>query len=110
MSAKTLNDQMSAINALVALAEWFGHLPVARLEITTVVGPLGAFDGIEVSLHRRLGDFEQWRQALGISPSEIKLKDLTTCMALKGYAVFEGVVVELTGYGLPLPTLQAVAA
>lgn len=102
MAAGTLASQRQATEAAATIARVFPHLPGAVLQASRTYP-----DRLHVSLHDDLGDFEQWRAALGILPEWVDRKSQPGSMVLTATGRFAGVEVELTGYA---PLLQAVAS
>ncbi|WP_431999301.1 hypothetical protein [Streptomyces sioyaensis] len=90
----TLAAQAAALDAAAQLARVHGQLPGARIEVS-YVHPGRIF----VSLHNDLGEFEAWREALGILAADVRREDHTPGrMSLTATCTFAGVEIELTGY------------
>ncbi|MBC3988034.1 hypothetical protein H8N00_03785 [Streptomyces sp. AC563] len=81
-----------------------GHLPGAHISLSDTFP-----NQLDVSLHDDLGDFETWRQALGIAADTVTCTARARHMVLKARAAFAGATVELFGYApaLVLPEGEA---
>ncbi|MCR8574701.1 hypothetical protein [Streptomyces sp. Isolate_219] len=91
----TLATQMAALAAAEQLGRAHGYLPFARIEFSPYQP-----DVIQISLHENLGDFDQWRSALGIPHSAVDYKpNGPSRMYLQAAGEFAGVKVEITGFG-----------
>lgn len=96
----------SAAAALVSLTEMYANLPTPYVTLHTYE----AATTIKLQLDTPDG-FEQWRTALTVPTEAITLKSSTGDNWLVADAVFRGVEIRLTGYGIELaPDLPAVAA
>jgi hypothetical protein len=93
----TLSSQQTAADAVAAVFRLLGHLPGAAMQIDTIIP-----ERVDISLHDDLGDFEAWREALGIPPSAVTVRKSSSYFYLKAEGEFAGARVELVGFG---PTL-----
>jgi len=101
MGAGTLSEQRAELEAAATIARVFPHLPAAMIHAPHL------FPGrLEIALHDGLGDFEQWRVALGILPEWVTQGPQKGRIVLSATGRFAGVEVTLTGYA---PLLKAVA-
>lgn len=97
------SEQAPAAEALVALIQMFGHLP----------RPYIVIDREAAELYLQLespGDFEVWRTALQIAPSDVSIRQNTSRSWLKAQGVFRGVEVALAGFGLDAQAIGAEAS
>ncbi|NED73320.1 hypothetical protein G3I51_13405 [Streptomyces sp. SID9944] len=96
-----ISSQGDATDALVALIETFGHLPSAYIKIHA---PVRSFAPARLALQFDSPQaFELWRTALAVPPSGVALHAVSDeYVWLDAAAVFRGVRVELTGFGVPL--------
>lgn len=96
----TLAAQAIALDAAAQLARALGHLPGARVEVGHI------FPGqLCVSLHNDLGDFEAWREALGIPAADVHHKEYAPgAMCLTATSKYAGAEIELTGYATTIKT------
>ncbi|MEV5944494.1 hypothetical protein [Streptomyces sp. NPDC051994] len=103
-----LIDLSRPLAVLKELAAEFPLLPAPTIAVTTIYP-----NRLEMSFHDNFGDFEAWREALGIDPASVRhnLQSGDTTCVLHGTAVRDDVTVELIAYGpnVALPAL-AVAA
>ncbi|MFZ3494582.1 hypothetical protein ACODT5_15385 [Streptomyces sp. 5.8] len=97
-----LTEQAPAINALAALVEAHGHLPLPFISLYSSLGV--------VSLQLDTpAEFEAWRCALDIPPSVVTLHAYAGSTWLAATSLFLGVKLQLSGHGLPV-TVEQVAA
>jgi hypothetical protein len=108
---KTLADLTGPLATMRLLAAEHPDLPAPHIDVTPIYPNV-----LTLSLHHSLGDFEAWREALGITPDSVERKILgagTTAM-LEARTLFAGATVELVGHGpnfpVAAPELTAVAA
>ncbi|MFP3990690.1 hypothetical protein U9R90_25135 [Streptomyces sp. E11-3] len=101
---RTLGEQAPAVHALSALVETFGDLPSPHVSLYSVGAP-----HLPLQLQSPEG-FEAWRTALQIAPDTVVLKSFEGTVWLAANGVFDGVPVELTGYGLALSPAVVEAA
>ncbi|WP_331445811.1 hypothetical protein [Streptomyces xanthochromogenes] len=102
-----LLDLSRPMAVLQELGREFPLLPAPHVDINSIYP-----SQIRLSFHRSLGDFEAWREALGIDPAAVRQNtqsgDMT--LVLHGSATRDDVLIELTAYGPnPAMLLQAVA-
>ncbi|WP_327703617.1 hypothetical protein OG530_19195 [Streptomyces decoyicus] len=90
----TLAAQAVALEAAAQLARALGHLPGATVTVDRI------YPGqLCVGLHNGLGDFEAWREALGIPAADVCLKEFRAgAMYLKATGKYAGAEIELTGF------------
>lgn len=94
-----LGELGPVIKALALLSEAFPALPGSTIEVGKVVTRTTVGLGIYVNLHDSFADFEAWRAALGVAPSDIEHRPLVTVQTLRAYGAFHGVPVVVTAYG-----------
>lgn len=94
MNAPTLAAQQAAADALAHIFRNFGHLPAADIQLGTVY-----LDQVRISVHDGLGDFETWREALGLSAEEVEHRELPSSMSLAVSGAYAGAAVQLIGFG-----------
>jgi len=104
-SRPTITEQLTALQALAALAEMFGPLPSAYLVIHAPYS-VGFPARITMQLNTPQA-FEQWRAVLQIPAVEIDLHtcDQDTWMSTDTHA--HGVPLHVTGFGIGLTVEQA---
>ncbi|MFF2659304.1 hypothetical protein ACFVUH_18285 [Kitasatospora sp. NPDC058032] len=100
------STQVTAAGALLAVLSAHADLPAPDaglrqfFEPDTEI-PWGAW-GVRLSLHRGLGAFEQWREALDLDPSAIDSVECGTTGWLTAHGTSHGVPIEVNGfYSLP---------
>ncbi|MET8546729.1 hypothetical protein ABZW03_39855 [Kitasatospora sp. NPDC004799] len=101
-----VTDQINAASALLTILSAHADLPTPKpalhqfLQPNTGI-PWGAW-GVQLSLHRGLDTFEQWREALDLDPATTDNGENGTTRWLTAYGTHHGVPVEVTGfYTLP---------
>ncbi|MFJ9459173.1 hypothetical protein ACIRST_29310 [Kitasatospora sp. NPDC101447] len=96
----TAADQVNAVGALLALLTTHANLPAPDLHVklTAVPGTHEWAWGLYIALHEGLGQFEQWRAALGLDPAAIEQKHHGTTGWLIAPGTHCGVPVELYGF------------
>lgn len=99
-----LATSVAAVNALIAK-----HPLLPAEEIVP------SKHGVSVHLYGGLGDFEAWREALGIPVEEVQFNIRSgNGTSMRADTEFAGVTVALVGYSGPVPAdaalLKAVAA
>lgn len=82
--------------ALQVLAAESPLLPAAHIDINDIFPTR-----ITLSFHKDLGDFEAWREALGIDPGTVRhsLQSGDMTLVLTGFAVRDGITFQLMAYG-----------
>lgn len=100
MTAKTLADQLAALEALVVIGRTFAHMPAVTINLSPIYP-----DQIDLSIHDDIDAFEQWRAALGIAVEDVDYcqRPGRSHMHLKAKTTFARVTVELVGYAPALP-------
>ncbi|MER8004829.1 hypothetical protein [Streptomyces sp. NPDC094149] len=97
-----LATSVAAVNALIAKHPL---LPADEIRPSTA--------GVSVHLHGGFGDFEAWREALGIPIEEVSFRTNAAGTAMSADVEFAGVTVALLGHSGPMPAnpvqLKAVA-
>lgn len=97
-----LATSVAAVNALIAK-----HPLLPAEEIVP------SKNGVSVHLYGGLGDFEAWREALGIPVEEVAFHIRAEGTSMRADIDFSGVTVALVGYSGPVPAdaslLKAVA-
>ncbi|MFH8751075.1 hypothetical protein ACH4GK_31960 [Streptomyces rimosus] len=89
---RTLADQQAALDTAVVLARTFGHLPAAYIAVSPVYP-----SQIDIGLHEGLGDFETWREALGLPSGDVEYRTYGgVFLRVRGKSL--GANVEITGY------------
>lgn len=100
-----LLDLAASAAAMTALIAKHPLLPARDL--------VPSVDGIGVHLHDGLGDFEAWREALGIPVDEVVFRVGPHSTVMRADTTFAGVRVTVVGYSSPIaataPALKAVA-
>lgn len=102
----TLAQQTPAFDALAALTETFGHLPIPYV---TVHVTLPAHFDLQLGSPQ---GFEQWREALDIDSALVELHSCNGAIWLSADCEFHGVRLNLSGFNVPLTdeATNAVAA
>ncbi|MFD5467052.1 hypothetical protein ACFWIQ_30140 [Kitasatospora sp. NPDC127059] len=96
----TAADQVHAVGALLSLLTAHPNLPAldVQLKVMSVPGTYEWTWGLYIALHYGLGQFEQWRAALGLAPATIEQKQHGTTAWLVATGAHGGVPVELYGF------------
>ncbi|MEV0187181.1 hypothetical protein AB0I39_01430 [Kitasatospora purpeofusca] len=110
---QTASTLVNAAGALMAALTAHADLPAPRVTtgraVTTERDPDDApvyVWGLTFGLHSAtaLGDFEQWRQALGIDPADVDHDAMGTTAWLRADTTYAGVPLTLLGYYTPTGT------
>ncbi|MFJ6616994.1 hypothetical protein ACIQOW_05340 [Kitasatospora sp. NPDC091335] len=94
------SDQVSAASALLAILTAHPSLPAPDVQLKVTSAP-GTYDwtwGLYIALHYGLGQFEQWRAALGLDPATVEQKQHGMTAWLIATGTHSGVPVELYGF------------
>lgn len=103
MSTLTLAELGTPLLVLRLLGTEFPDLPAADVSVSTVFPNM-----LELSFHNGLGDFEAWRQALGIEPGSVTYREQSggRTRVLRVETDYAGARLRLTGYGeIPSPAV-----
>ncbi|MFE6868530.1 hypothetical protein ACFVFS_18430 [Kitasatospora sp. NPDC057692] len=110
---QTASTLIGAAGALMAVLSAHADLPAPRVTTHRAVtgerddtGALVRVWGLNLGLHSEtgLGDFEQWRQALGIDPATVDHDVTGTTAWLIADATYAGTPLTLVGYYTPTGT------
>ncbi|MFE2412466.1 hypothetical protein ACFXDE_29370 [Kitasatospora sp. NPDC059408] len=96
----TAADQIKAAGTLMSLLTAHAHLraPAVQLELQIVPGTYTFVWGLSISLHDGVDYFEQWRQALGLDPAGVELKQRGETSWLTVTGMHAGIPVSLSGF------------
>lgn len=102
MSARTAAGQVNAAGALMAMVTAFRCLPAPAFRLERLWGCGGRAEatwGVTLALHDGLDQFEQWRAALGLDPSDVTAHlDADGPHWLEATGTWSGVPVQLIGH------------
>ncbi|MBT2677035.1 hypothetical protein J7E95_40895 [Streptomyces sp. ISL-14] len=97
----TLDDLSVPLRALRLLAVDFGHLPAPEVDVSAI------YPGrLKLRFHDDLGEFEMWREALGIASDAITHHTQSDgrTRVLTASVEYAGAELELVAYGdIPAP-------
>ncbi|MFF1909698.1 hypothetical protein [Kitasatospora sp. NPDC058218] len=105
-STETTTGQIGAAGALLAILTAHRSLPTPSPELREISAAGTWAWGVRLSLHDGLDQFEQWRDALCLSPADVNHKHSysSTLAWLIVTGTAYGVPIELVGYyDLPEP-------
>jgi len=104
----TCRDQLPAIAALLDLVRQHDGLPAPYITVQQPMPEHHFYPRFDLQLDTPC-DFEQWRSALSAPASNVKLHATTSSTWLCVDTTFEGIHVHLSGFNVPLTSVQAQA-
>ncbi|WP_329313704.1 hypothetical protein [Streptomyces sp. NBC_01262] len=107
MKAETVQEQLTSISFVYALAHQHPSLPAAAIELSPWTGFDTTTTRVIISLHSErpepFADFEAWREALGLTPDDVTYRTLRPGLeTLRTATVRGGIEVELIAYRKPV--------
>ncbi|MFJ8049271.1 hypothetical protein [Streptomyces luteogriseus] len=101
-------DQVSAVQALLDLIRQHDGLPAPYITVQQPMPEYQFFPRLDLQLDTP-SHFEQWRSALEALASDVELHATTSSTWLQVATSFEGICVHLSGFNVPLTSVQAQA-
>jgi hypothetical protein len=101
-------DQLAAVAALLDLLRQYDSLPAPYITVQQPMPEHRFFPRLDLQLDTA-SQFEQWRSALEAPASNVELHATTSSTWLQVDTTFAGIGVHISGFNVPLTSVQAQA-